>query len=295
MPHRAICGGLITAAVAAGLVVPEVWAHAQASARLYHATVSVADNRGNAVRDLTTDDFVVSVGDVDRPATRVDADPRPLSVVVIIDGVESTEVLQARAALAAVLRQLRRGVADVRIGLILGDEGASVPVLRNAQDAAIEHDRRVSRFFQAPQTAPPADTLAAAAAALRKEEGRRRAVVLMSVNRRGAAPQYLGELVGDLRRAEVVLTAVETGRGQDQSLWLIQNSVGGVYERVSDVSALAMVGSRLAGGLMSAYQVTFSAAETTNQSLRITVKGRRGLIVIVPSWATTAGAVMLGW
>lgn len=292
MPRRVIGAALITAAV---LAVSAVRPHAQANARVYHATVSVADTRGNAVRDLAADDFVVSVGDVVRPATRVDLDTRPLSVVVIIDGVESTEVLQARAALAAVLRQFRRGGADVRIGLILGDEGASVPVLRDAQDAVTEQDRRVSRFFQAPQTAPPADTLAAAAAALRKEEGRRRAVVLMSVNRRGAAAQYLGDLVTDLRRAEVVLAAVETGRGQDQSLWLIQNAVGGVYERVSDVAALAMVGSRLAGGLMSAYQVAFSAAETTNQPLRITVKGRRGLIVIVPSWATMAGAVMLGW
>jgi hypothetical protein len=271
---------------------------AQANAPLYRATVSVVDNRGNPVKGLTADDFVVTIGDVPRGASSVDVDPRPLSIVVIVDGTEVSEVLQVRGALTAVLKQLRRGGADVRIGLILGEEGAREPRLENAQSAASDHDRRASRFFQAPQTAPPFDTIEASVAALQKEEGRRRAVLLLSVNRRLSKHQYLEGLVTAVRRADITLAIVETGlathvasavgatsRSQDQSVWLIHTAVGGVYVRGIDASALGPMGSRLAGGLTSAYQVTFAASETTDLPMKVTVKGRDRLTVIAPSWA----------
>lgn len=258
---------------------------AQANAPLYRATVSVVDNRGNPVKDLTADDFVVTIGDVPRAATGVAIDPRPLSIVVIVDGTEVDEVLQVRAALTSVLKQLRRGGADVRIGLILGEEGAKVPLLENAQSAASDHDRRAARFFQAPATAPPFDTIEASVTALQKEEGRRRAVLLLSVNRRQSKHQYLEGLVTAVRRADVTLAVVETGRSVEQSVWLIHTSVGGAYVRGIDAAALGPMGSRLAGGLTTAYQVTFAASETTNLSMKVTVKGRDRLTVIAPSWA----------
>jgi hypothetical protein len=66
---------------------------------------------------------------------------------------------------------------------------------------------------------------------------------------------------------------------------MMHNVVGGFFARVSDVTALASVGSRLAGGLTAAYEVTFAAAEATNLPMRVTVKGRDRLAVIAPSWA----------
>lgn len=275
------------AGVVLGIALTPVVTPAQvpASVPQYRVTVSVADDRGNPVTGLTAADFVVTVGDVARSATGGDVDPRPLSIVVIVDGAEPTEALQVRAALTSVLRQLRRGGADVRIGMILGDEGAKVPIMQDAQIAAVEHDRRARRFFQAPLTAPPFDTIGAAVDALRREEGRRRAVLLLSVNRRPAAHQYLEDLVTALRRADVTLAVVETGRGRDQSVWMMHNVVGGFFARGSEVTALASVGSRLAGGLTAAYEVSFVAAEATNLPMRVTVKGRDRLTVIAPSWA----------
>lgn len=250
----------------------------------FHVTTSVADNRGNPVAGLTAADFVVTVGDVPRGAIRVEVDSRPLSIVVIVDGTVPDEAFQIRSALKSVLKQLRRGGAPVRIGLILGDEGAKVPVMQDAQASAAEHDRRASKFFMAPQTAPPVDTLGAAVEALKKEEGRRRAVLLLSVNRRLLTHVYLEDLVTALRAADVTLAVVESIRGPDQSVWMVHNRVGGFYAR-GDVPVLATMGSRLAGGLTAAYQVTFPAAESTNLPMRITVKGRDKLTVIAPSWA----------
>lgn len=270
-------------AIALASTVPAL--QAQQTTPSYRVTVSVADIRGNAVTGLTAADFVITVGDVARGATSVDVDSRPLSIVVIVDGTESSEVLHVRSALASVFKQLRRGGADVRLGLILGDEGARVPAMQDAQASAREHDRRASRFFQAPQTAPPFDTIGAAVEALKGEEGRRRAVLLLSVNRRPSRHQVLDGLVNELRRAEVTLAVVETGRGQDQSVWLTHNAVGGFYARGSDVTVLASLGARLAGGLLAAYQVAFAATEAADAPMRVTVKGRDRLTIIAPSWA----------
>ena len=264
-----------------GLALP---VGAQPAPQLYRLTMSVADSRGRAVTGLAPSDVVITVGDVDRAPTALEVDPRPLSIVVIADGVEPTEALNVRAALAGVVKRFRAGGADVRVGLMLGEEGARAPVLEDAQTAAADHDRRVSRFFTAPDTAPPADTIMGASQALAREEGRRKAVLILSVNRRGVSTQSFAAVVSAMRRADITLAAVETGDGRDQSLWLIQSALGGRYERVGDSAAFDSVAARLAGTLLSAYQVTFSAGESGNRPLKVQVKGHGRVTVIAPAW-----------
>ena len=96
---------------------------------------------------------------------------------------------------------------------------------------------------------------------------------------------YLEDLVTALREADVTLAVVESTRGPDQSVWILHQRVGGFFSGTGDVPVLSSMGSRLAGGLTSAYQVTFPATEATNLPMRVTVKGRSGLTVIAPSWA----------
>jgi|SRR5688572_13654927 len=284
MNLRAIAAlaGVVTGITLAARVVPS---QVPREVPQFHVTTSVVDNRGNPVTGLTAADFVVTVGDVARGAVQVDVDSRPLSIVVIVDGTVPSEAFQIRSALVSVLRQLRRGGAPVRIGLMIGEEGAQVPVLQDAQASVAELDRRVSKFFMASQTAPPVDTIGAAVQALRKEEGRRRAILFLSVNRRPLTHVYLDDLAAALRAADVTLAVVESVRGPDQSVWLLHQRVGGFYSGTGDVPVLGSLGSRLAGGLTSAYQVTFEAAESTNLPMKVTVKGRDGITLIAPSWA----------
>jgi hypothetical protein len=278
----AACAGVAAAIVVAVPVVP---AQVPRDVPEYRVTTSVFDNRGNPVTGLTASDFVITVGDVPRAATRVDVDPRPLSIVVIVHGTVPDEAFQIRSALASVLKQLRRGGAPVRIGMILGEEGAKVPELQDAQASVAEHDRRAKQFFMADQTAPPVDTIGAAVRALQKEENRRRAILLLSVNRRPMAHTYLDDLAAALRAADVTLAVVESPRGPEQSVWLLYQRVGGFFSGTGDVPVLGSLGSRVAAGLTSAYQVAFLAAEPTSLPMRVTVKDRKGLTVIAPSWA----------
>lgn len=267
------------------LLVVLACALAQPAPQLYRLTISVADSRGRVLTDLAPADVVMTVGDVDSVATALEVDPRPLSIVVIADGIEPTEALNVRAALAGVLKRLREGGRDVRVGLMLGEEGARPPLLEDAQTAASDHNRRVARLFSTPETAPPPDTIMGAAQALAREENRRKAVLVLSVNRRGGSTQSFAAVVSALRLSGITLAAVEAGDGRDQSLWLIHNAVGGRYERVGDVAAFDSVAARLAGALSSAYQVTFAAAASGNPSLKVQVKGRGRVTVIAPAWA----------
>ena len=274
--------GCLTGIAMAAPIVP---AQVPAGVPQFRVTTSVVDNRGNPVKGLTAADFVVTVGDVARGATHVEVDSRPLSIVVIVDGTVPDEAFQIRTALKSVLKQLRRGGAPVRLGLIIGEEGARVPVLQDAQASAAEHDRQVSKFFMALPTATPVDTIGAAIEALRKEEDRRRAVLFLSVNRRELRHVYLEDLAAALRQADVTLAVVESTRGPDQTVWLLHQRVGGFYSGTGDVPVLGSLGSRLAGGLTAAYRVTFPATEATNLPMRVSVKGWGGLTVIAPAWA----------
>jgi hypothetical protein len=272
-------------AVAAAMTTgPAAPAQVQSDVPHYRVTASVFDGRGNPVKELTAADFVITVGDVARGASRVDEDPRPLSVVVIVHGTVPDEAFQIRSALTSVLKQLRRAPA-VRIGLILGGDGAQVPALQDAQLSASDHDRRAKQFFMADQTAPPVDTIEAAVKALRREENRRRAILFLSVNRRPLSHVYLEDLASSLRGADVTLAVVESNRGPEQTVWLLHQRVGGFYSGTGDVPVLGSLGSRVAAGLTAAYQVSFPAAEPTSLPMKVTIKDRKGLSVIAPSWA----------
>ncbi len=255
----------------------------------YGVTVSVSEGRGTAVSGLGASDFLVRFGDVAVTVTDAAPDPRPVSVVVIADGMEAEEALHVRAALSAVLRRLRQ-VPGTRVGLMLGEGGARAPELLDAQEATAEHNRRVSRFFRAEITAPPQDTLAGAAEALMREEGRRRVVLVLSVNRRMDRVPIPEGLIPALRRADIMLGALEVSAGAqgqrlDAALQLIHSTIGGRFERVPDITALESSATRLVSSLMSAYLVTLTTTEPISGAPDIRIANRPRATVIAPAWA----------
>jgi len=255
----------------------------------YGLTVSVSEGRGQAVSGLVASDFLVRFGDVAVTVLEAERDPRPVSIVVIADGMEAEEALHARAALSAVLRRLRQ-TPGTRVGLMLGEGGARAPELRDAQEATVEHNRRVSRFFRAEVTAPPQDTLAGAAEALLREEGRRRVVLVLSVNRRMDRVPIPEGLMPLLRRADILLGALEVSAGAqgqrlDAALQLIHSTIGGRFERVPDITALESSATRLVSSLMSAYLVTFATDAPISGAPDVRIKDRPRVTVITPNWA----------
>jgi hypothetical protein len=279
-----IPAALAAVVAAMTLAAPDAPVRVQSDVPQYRVTASVFDNGGNPVKGLTAADVVVTVGDVARAASQVEEDPRPLSVVLIVHGTVPDEAFQIRSVLASVLKQLRRA-PGVRIGLILGEQGAQVPALQDAQLSTADHDRRAKQFFMADQTAPPVDTIDAAVKALRREENRRRAILFLSVNRRAMSHVYLEDVAAALRGADVTLAVVESNRGPEQTVWLLHQRVGGFYSGTGDVPVLGSLGRRVAAGLTAAYQVTFPAAESTSLPMKVTIRDRKGLSVIAPSWA----------
>lgn len=255
----------------------------------YAIPVTVVDNKMRPVPSLSLADVQVMIGGVATPALAVEPDPRPVSMVIIVDGMEQTDALFARSMLTDVLKVLRKHEPGVRVGLMLGIGGATAPTMALAQEAAATHDRQISRFFRSEVTAVPQDTLLGAIDALRREETQRRVVLMLSVNRRQERLQIPPDLVRAARLADVTVAMLEAsgpGRGQDQALWLIHSSVGGYYSRLSDVSGMAGPARLLATALLQAWTVTFRAAGSGAQELRIETPALKGTRVIAPAWAT---------
>lgn len=267
-------------------------AHARQAASSYTVTTSVSEGRGQAVDGLTPADFLVRLGDTEQVVTNVARDPRPVAIVIMVDGVVAEEALQMRAALTGVLKRLRE-TPGTRVGLMLGERGAAAPEMVDAIEGADALNRRVSRFFRAEVTAPPQDLLAGAVEALRKEETRRRVAVVLSVNRRLDRVQIPETLVPSLRNADVTLVSLEAGAARgpsvDPALRMIQGVVGGRFEQVADVTAFESSALRIVSSLMSAYLVTFTLAEPAAGALQVTVRNRPRATVIAPAWAVTAG------
>jgi hypothetical protein len=265
--------------------------HAHHSQNSYVVSASVSEGRGLAVAGLTAADFEVRLGDTVQPVTAVAADPRPVAMVIMVDGMESGDALQIRAALTAVMKRLRE-TPGTRVGLMLGDRGATAPTMVDAVEGADELNRRISRFFRAEVTAPPQDLLAGAVDALRREETHRRVAVVLSVNRRTDRVPIPATLIPALRNADVTLVALEAngvrGNTPDPALRLIQSAVGGRFEQASDITAFESSALRVVSSLMHAYLVTFTLTEPANGGLQVSVRNRPRATVIAPAWASAA-------
>lgn len=275
------------AALAAALCAVTV-TYGRQSATSYTVSASVSEGRGQAVAGLALADFVVRLGDKEQVVTAVAPDPRPVAMVIMVDGVVAEEALQMRAALTGVLKRLRE-TPGTRVGLMLGERGATAPEMVDAIAGADALSRRVSRFFRAEVTAPPQDLLAGAVEALRKEEPHRRVAVVLSVNRRTDRVPIPESLIPSLRSADVTLVSLEAGAARgpavDPALRMIQGAVGGRFEQVPDVTAFEASALRLVSSLMSAYLVTFTLADPASGSLQVAVRNRARATVIAPAWA----------
>jgi hypothetical protein len=262
--------------------------HAYRAQDSYVVSVAVSEGRGVAVEGLTPADFLVRLGDKEQTVTGVAVDPRPVAMVIMVDGVIAEEALQMRAALTGVMKRLRE-TPGTRVGLMLGERGATAPKIVDAVGGADELNRRISRFFRAEMTAPPQDLLAGAVESLRREETHRRVAVVLSVNRRTDRVNIPETLIPALRNANVTLASLEAGSSRgaavDPALRMIQGIVGGRFEQVPDVTAFEASAQRIVSSLMSAYLVTFTLAEPAG-GLQVAVKNRPRATVIAPAWAS---------
>lgn len=264
---------------------------AHQSSTSFTVTAAVSEGRGLAVEGLMPADFLVRLGDTAQVVTAVARDPRPVAVVIMVDGMESNDALQIRAALTGVMKRLRE-TPGTRVGLMLGERGATAPTMVDAVEGADDLNRRISRFFRAEVTAPPQDLLAGAVEALRREETSRRVAVVLSVNRRTDRVPIPATLIPALRNADVTLVALEAngvrGNTPDPALRLIQSTVGGRFEQASDVTAFESSAVRLISAVMQAYLVTFTLTEPANGGLQVTMRNRPRATVIAPAWASAS-------
>ncbi len=263
--------------------------------------ISITNEGGGRKIGLLPEEFVVHhEQDAPRVATQLQADNRPVSAVIIVEGVERGFAAEVRAAVRSLYTNLAEHTVGARVGLMLGTRGAARPELVSLSSASGTLDAAVEGLFESPRTAPVQDLLTSAADALRYETDARRVIFMISINRQAQRSQVPATLVGTLMNADVTLGVVEVngigaatstvtggtpGRfaSNDQTLVLLRQGAGGWYDRIPDVSGLLAATDRMVAALRTASLLSFPSVGTQKGPLRVEVK-RLGLTVTAPAW-----------
>jgi hypothetical protein len=249
----------------------------QVSRRVF---VAVVDASGEPVRGLTAADFTVHAGD--RALRVLSAAPAadPPAIVVVTDGVDVRQTVQAREAMRAIASAAREQSAAARVGVAGVEPGAAVRMLSLAEDEA-QVERAIARFAGSDETWPLLESVLAATAALAQETSPRRIIVALS--RRHDPP---AEVIDAAREADAL-------RRTGTALWAIDLGWSGVLADVAPRSGgrhvvarqetLAAEARRIMQAVESQYVVTYALTDDDGP-LRVGVR-RAGAIVLAPAWA----------
>ena len=269
--------------------------------------VALATEKGGASTLRTAEAFHVwENGTSRRVVNAVPAAEAP-AIVVVVHGFGRNEMLDMRQGLAAFIGTVRTANPTARLSLITD---VATPVLTDVtadaakdyaplQDAAQALDKAARRFAMSGSGLRVFEAVEDACAALGKESSGRRLILMLTnttrydVEERSAAP-----VVAALKKAGASLWSVDVTPESAAYTKNMHNSMevenllanwtiasGGVHETIFGTRALPDTLTRVAGVMLSQYEVRFSrpgvTAETT---LRVGVAGMPGEKVMAPQW-----------
>lgn len=255
-------------AVAALVAVPpatDVAVRAQASDKTIY--VSVLDESGTPVKDLTTKEFKVREDGVDREVVEAKLATDPLYVTLLVDTTQAAEpyIRDIRGALTAFVKQVAAASPDARIAVYEFGQ-AAVPLIPFTTDRE-KLEKDINRIY--PKKAPEAVLLEALMDAtdnLGKQNSKRRAVVVFSMEpsleRSTEHPQKIQD---NFQRTGAQLWTVSLRKGtglaansqRDLVLDTVGKNSGGHREFIVGQTAIATYLTKYADVLTSQYAVTY--------------------------------------
>ena len=258
--------------------------------------VALATEKGGASTLRTAEAFHVwENGTSRRVVNAVPAAEAP-AIVVVVHGFGRNEMLDMRQGLAAFIGTVRTANPTARLSLITD---VATPALTDVTADAAALDKAARRFAMSGSGLRVFEAVEDACAALGKESSGRRLILMLTnttrydVEERSAAP-----VVAALKKAGASLWSVDVTPESAAYTKNMHNSMevenllanwtiasGGVHETIFGTRALPDTLTRVAGVMLSQYEVRFSrpgvTAETT---LRVGVAGMPGEKVMAPQW-----------
>ena len=258
--------------------------------------VAVATDKGAASAPRTADAFHVWEDGASRPVVSAVPATESPSIVVIVHGFGRNETLDVRIALTALVNAIRVATPAAHLSLITD---VASTVLTDVTSNAAKLDNAAKRFAQSGSGMRIFEAVEDACGALRKEASGRRLILLLTnttrydVEERSAAP-----IVAALKKSGASLWSVDVTpesaaytKNMHSSMevenllnnWTIAS--GGVHETTFGTRSLPGILTRVAGVMLSQYEVHFSRpAGKVETTLQVGVAGPPGDRVMAPQW-----------
>jgi hypothetical protein len=236
-------------------------------------TFSVVDDKDEAVRTLSAEDVSVQEDGVARPLQRLELDPRPLAIVVIVDTSVTMSSHYRLYLVDAILQFLLRLPEGTRYAIwTTGDRPTKIIDWGDNRAAAAKALRRV-----VPQGGNTLlDALVESSRDLKAREEARTAIVVVTGMGIGFAGYDRRQVVDELQKQPATLLSVEidedhslptmgtsdhtSGMDYDYVLATVAKSSGGVRETVLSAMGIERLLRSLAAQLTSRYRLTYAGA-----------------------------------
>lgn len=246
---------------------------------------SVVDDKGQPVRTLGTDEVAVQENGVARPIERLQLDPRPLAVAVVLDTSVAMSPHYRLYLVDAVLQFLLRFPEGTRYTVwTTGDRPSRVYEWGDNRAAVARALRRV--IPQGGNTL--LDALVEASRDMKSREDARSAIVVVTGMGIGFSGYDRRQVVDEVQKAPVTVLAVEvdddrslptfgssdhvTGVDYDYVLATLAKSTGGVRESVLSAMGIEKALQGIAAQLTAQYRLTYaSAAMDEDPKVEVTV------------------------
>jgi Ca-activated chloride channel family protein len=251
--------------------------------------VSVVDEKGAPVADLSAPDFVVREDGVVREVLRASRATDPMQIAVLVDDTQAATrmILDERLALQAFVKALHQGneMALLTFGErpgILVDYTASLPVLLAGVDKVFTRPGSGSYLLQA---------IVETTRGLQKREAARPVIVVVTTEGEEFSNDYYVTVVETLQKSRAQFHAIVRTTGEpnpanegnrNRTFVLAEGtqSTGGRREFVLSDSALTMKLEELASELKQQYLLVYARPQTLIPPKRLEVSVRRpGLTV----------------
>ena len=281
-------------ACAAGTSFP---AHARAAREQQQMYVTVTDNKGKPVKNLTSADFAISIDGAAQEIVDVKPATDPASVVILTDRLGLTPTygpLDIRQALSDFIKVLRTAQPDTKFALTTFD-GPVIQVTKfhdcpiRARQAArpVVHDRPGRRAARRPAGCRAGTCFTA--------PSERRVIFTVyagyrpdiSAVRTDAAAEMLRLSRASLWAIEVLVNETANYSGTSREIVVDRGGAlsGGMKDVVASSSGMDSMAKRMAELIGAQYAVTYApAGGSATSKVAVGVRGT-GLHVLAPGWS----------
>ena len=242
--------------------------------------VSVVDDKGKPVTDMTASDFLVREDNIDREVVSVKKSEQPLAIALLIDTTTDTEdyVSDIRAGVKAFLQQLAAGSPESQVSIWEFGQ-AAIRIQGFTNDHAVL-EKQAGRLFPKQRASSVLfEALYASSEELARQKTPRRALVIINIEpSTEVSSQEPKKILDSLvkSRSQVWAVSVQKGALKNPQRDVVLNRLvqvgGGRREFLVTQSAIAGWMKNYADALTTQYEVTYKRPSGTPQIVQVGVR-----------------------